>query len=98
MQRLRDPAAESAGRQSQIGEIMRNLLRRNKYHSRKAMCLKNKQSKFFEHIERSSITVTAFEGRKPQIFTVTGRIDSYLSQKCIKKRTLLWNIIYYVLI
>ena len=36
MQRLGGPAAESAGRSSPMSESMRNLLRLNKYRSRKA--------------------------------------------------------------
>ena len=62
MQRLRDPAAEHAGRASPMLEIMRNLLRLNKYLSRKAIFSKNEQSEFLENVERSSIDLTTFVG------------------------------------
>ena len=43
-------------------KFWRNLLRLNKYRSRKARCLKNQHSVFFKHIERSSRTVATFVG------------------------------------
>ncbi|MFA6714803.1 MAG: integrase core domain-containing protein [Victivallaceae bacterium] len=43
-------------------KFWRNLLRLNKCRSRKARCLKNQDSAFFKHIERSSWTVATFAG------------------------------------
>lgn len=63
MQRLRDPAAENAGRPSPMGESMRGLSRLNSTFLEKRD-LKNKLSSIFSRCERSSSIIKFARSKK----------------------------------